>query len=221
MLKRNREYDFWYAVNNTSVVLPPRRALETFDVTRLNYKLIAELTDDPHKVRIREGRLEAHRPAIITPEAYAKDNLEGFGEEARKYFDFLKANADKIRILQYGFQMKQEAFSEQIVTDRIENVTERVKKETEESGDLFTAVIRGVDEPWDVCLMQFFWLHATASAPVNIRELEKGKHSVEDEIESGFARAKADASYIPQLGALLKKYGVFEKYEDRFFALMR
>ena len=67
----SRQFNFWYAVQNTKVVRAPARALETFGATLVNYHLVAELEDDPHKVRIREGRLEAHKPAIITPEEYS------------------------------------------------------------------------------------------------------------------------------------------------------
>lgn len=167
------ELDFWYAQEHTRVVRPPTRALETFGATRVNYHLLAELPDDPRKIRIREGRLEAHKPEIITPEKYAQDELEGFGEAARAYYEFLKQNEDKIKILQYGYCLKQEAYSEQVVTDRLEAVTERVVREVNERNEPFDVVLEGVDEPWDVCLMKFFWLQIKASAPVNVNEFRK------------------------------------------------
>ena len=71
MQQGRKQFDFWYAVHHTKVVRGPSRALETFGETRINYRHIAELQDDPGKIRIREGRLEAHKPAIITPEAYS------------------------------------------------------------------------------------------------------------------------------------------------------
>ncbi len=167
------ELDFWYAQEHTRIVRPPTRALETFGATRVNYHLLAELPDDPRKIRIREGRLEAHKPEIITPEKYVRDELEGFGEAARAYYDFLKQNEDKVKILQYGYCLKQEAYSEQVVTDRLEAVTERVVREVNEKNEPFDVVIEGVDEPWDVCLMKFFWLQMQASAPVNVNEFRK------------------------------------------------
>ena len=223
------QFDFWYAVNNTDIVMGPSRALETFGTTRVNYHLIAELDDDPHKIRIREGRLEANRPAIITPEAYMNDSLEGFGEEARKYFEFLKEHEDSIRILQYGYCLKQEAFTEQIVTDTISAVLDRVEEEVRKAGDPFSAVIKGVDNPWDVCLVKFFWMHVNNSAPVNIRELEKARTMAmndsisfgeKNEVERAFARAERDPSLVRDLGHFLKARGVFEKYQDRFFKLV-
>ena len=53
-----------------------------------------------------------------------QDQMEGFGEAAKQYLDFLKQHEDSIRILQYGYCLKQEAFSEQVVTDTVEAVLE-------------------------------------------------------------------------------------------------
>ena len=50
---------------------------------------------------------------------------------------------------------------------------ERVVKSVEDGNDPFGVVIHGVDDPWDVCLVQFFWLHVNASAPVNLKEMFK------------------------------------------------
>ena len=181
-------------------------------------------------MRIREGRLEAHKPAIITPEAYVQDQMEGFGEQARQYLDFLKQHEDSIRILQYGYRLRQEAFSEQVVTDSIDAVLDRVVECVKAADDPFATVIRGVDEPWDVCLVHFFWLHANASAPVNVRDFEKAHAqaameatapALREDVERAFARAESNPSLVRELGAYLQKQGVFEHYQDRFFKLVR
>ncbi|MBR4651734.1 MAG: hypothetical protein IKO72_00080 [Kiritimatiellae bacterium] len=225
-----QQFNFWYAVRNTRIVRAPARALETFGETLVNYHLVAELEDDPGKVRIREGRLEAHKPAIITPEAYVQDQMEGFGEQARQYLDFLKQHEDSIRILQYGYRLRQEAFSEQVVTDSIDAVLDRVVECVKAADDPFATVIRGVDEPWDVCLVHFFWLHANASAPVNVRDFEKAHAqaameatapALREDVERAFARAESNPSLVRELGAYLQKQGVFEHYQDRFFKLVR
>jgi len=230
MQQGRTQFDFWYAVNHTKVVRAPSRALETFGETRINYRHVAELTDDPGKVRVREGRLEARKPAIITPEAYAQDCLEGFGEQARQYLDFLKQHKESVRILQYGYRLSQEAFSEQVVTDSLEAVTGRVVADVVETNDAFAAVIQGVDDPWDVSLVHFFWLHVNASAPVNVREFEDARRRAEmdlldprlqNEVEAAFAKAQTDPRLVQELGAFLQRKGVFERYQDRFFKLVR
>ena len=128
-MSRDRTYDFLYAAEATEVIHPPTRALETFGTTCVNYHLLAELEDYPGKIRVREGRLQASKPEIITPERYVKDEFEGFGELAQRYYDFLKQHEDSLKILKYGYRLKQEAFSEQIVTDSMEAVAERVVRE--------------------------------------------------------------------------------------------
>ena len=127
-------------------------------------------------MRVREGRLEAHKPAIITPEAYMDGAAEGFGEQARAYLEFLKQHEDSIRILQYGYKLSQEAFSEQVVTDSMEAVTARVVADVVERNEVFGAVIQGVDDPWDVALVELWRREVERRAGKNIRELgEKGK----------------------------------------------
>ena len=173
-MSSNPDFDRWYAAKSARFLLEPRHRLETFGNTLVNYHLISELSDNPGKIRIREGRLEAHQPRVIAPH-FVPSEMEGFGEEAREYFEFLKQNEDRLRILQYGYHLKSDNFSEQIVTDRLSVVTERVKAEVIASRDEFAAVIQGVDEPWDVALVELWLREIRRSARTNIRELdEKG-----------------------------------------------
>lgn len=223
-------FDFWYAVNNTEVVLMPRGHLETFGSTVLNYRLISELMDTVGQVRVREGRIKAGQPQIITPEAYSQVMLEGFGEEARKYIDWMREHEEHIRILQYGYSLRRESFSENVVTDSLEAVVERVTAEVKAGQDPLTAVIVGVDSPWDVCLIKLFREVIQQSARHNIQDLEKRKlfdnmeglpRAVREELERDFLAASRDASQIQALGTKLQRYGVFDEYEDRFFSLVK
>ena len=172
MSEDSRQFDCWYAVRHTKVVHAPSRALETFGATRVNYRLVAELEDDPSKVRIREGRLEAHQPLVITPHLAAIET-EGLGDEAKAYLEFLKENEKDLRILQYGYHLKSDNFSEQIVTDRLSVVTERVKSEVVASNDKFAAVVQCVDDPWDVALVELWLREVNRSAQGNIDDLQK------------------------------------------------
>lgn len=225
------QFDFRYAVENTRVVRLPTRALETFGNTLVNYHLVAELMDHPGKVRIREGRLQAFKPLIIVPDANAmRAELEGFGEEAHKYLDWLKENGEHLRFFQYGYRLKQEAYSEQVVGDRVEAVLERVVADVKARNEPFDVVVRGVDDPWDVCLVRTFFEIAGHSAPKNLEEFEAAQQQesldgipgeIRREVEQAFARAEQDSSLIPALGKLLRERKVFDQYQDRFFALVR
>ena len=166
------QFDRLYAARHARFLLEPTHRLETFGNTLVNYHLISELDDHPGKVRIREGRLEAHKPLVITPHFQATE-FEGLGEEAQDYFNFLKEHEENLRILQYGYHLKSDNFSEQIVTERLSVVTERVKETVRASGDQFAAVIQGVDDPWDVALVELWLREIRRSAERNISELQK------------------------------------------------
>jgi hypothetical protein len=90
--------------------------------------------------------------------------------------------------------------------------------------------MKSVDNPWDVSLVKFFWMHVNASAPVNVREFEAARvrqfddslgFGVRDEVEAAFAKAQNNPHLIKELGAFLKSKGLFERYQDRFFQLVR
>ncbi|MBR3086396.1 MAG: hypothetical protein IKH04_08335 [Kiritimatiellae bacterium] len=223
-------FDFRYAVMNTEVIVAPKKSIETFGNTIINYSLVSELMDDATRVRIREGRMQASKPQIIMPTSLAGFMTEGFGEEAREYLSWLREHEDDIRILQYGYSLKQEAFSEEIVAGPIDAVIDRVKKGVAGRSDPFSAVVKGVDSLWDVCLVRLFWVVTRASVEDNVRELAEHKLferedgipvGIRQEIEGAFAAAKSNPSRVRELGVLLKRHGLFERYQDRFFALVR
>ena len=63
-----REHDFHYALENTKVILPPQKRLETFGTTVLNYHLITEEMDAVNRMLVREGRIHAQKPELVTVE---------------------------------------------------------------------------------------------------------------------------------------------------------
>ena len=171
-MSSNPDFDRWYAAKSARFLVEPSQRLETFSNTLVNYHLVSELADHPGKVRIREGRLEAHQPLVITPHV-AEIETEGLGDEAKAYLEFLKENEKDLRILQYGYHLKSDNFSEQIVTDRLSVVTERVKSEVLASNDKFAAVVQCVDDPWDVARVELWLREVKRSARGNIDDLQK------------------------------------------------
>jgi len=230
MDKQKKAFDFWYAVNNTRIVMLPSRHLETFGTTVLHYHLVCEMMDSVGQTRVREGRMQASRPQIITPSAYSQTILDGFGDEARQYIDWLRDHETEVRILQYGYTLKKELYNEHLVSEGADTVAERVEKEVRERNDPMSAVLVGVDEPWDVCLVKLFWEVIRQSVGPNVRELE-GRHlfddsggipqGVREDIERLFELAVHDEALIKVLGKRLHDAGLFEEYEDRFFSLVR
>jgi hypothetical protein len=223
------KFDFVYAVRHTEILHAPKRILDPFNQTSIEYTLITQPMDNPHQTCIREGTLQTYPPHLVLPGNLSTQELEGFGPEAEKYLAFLQERAKSIRILRYSYRLRRETYRETIVNEPIELICEQAKQRHATSTNPYAALVKGVDEPWDVCLLHLFMKLVQASVPKAIDALEKrAKESFKEqlppdnrqEIERAFAAAQRDPSLIPQLGALLKAKGLFEIYQDRFFDLL-
>jgi hypothetical protein len=149
------EHDFQYAMENTRVVVQPQRTIETFGSTSFRFLLVSELMDEVDAVRIRGGRIEAERPLIMSPHHFSKLLLDGFGGLARKYADWFEENSHSIRVLRYGFQLRKSDLEQSIVRDSMETVLGQLKEDLNGKSDPTAALIAGVDEAWEVCLLKF------------------------------------------------------------------
>ena len=150
-----RQDDFDYAIENTQVILAPERQIATFGSTSFNFYLISELMDRVDQVRVRNGKIHAERPQILTPEHYCRLLLEGFGEQAQRYVDQLREHARNVAVLRYGFQFRKTDVTEQTMRDSIDAVINRTKRRVESENEPLSAVIQGVDDAWEVCLLKF------------------------------------------------------------------
>ena len=147
--------DFDYAIDNTQVVLAPERQIATFGSTSFHFYLISELMDRVDQVRIRNGKIHAERPQILTPEHYCRLLLEGFGEKAQRYVDQLHEHARNVAVLRYGFQFRKTDITEETIRDSIDAVINRTRLRVESANEPLSAVIQGVDDAWEVCLLKF------------------------------------------------------------------
>jgi len=224
-MNSKQQFDFWYAVNNTELVTTPTNRLETFGDTVVNYHMVCELMDNVDKVCIREGHLKALKPEIITPQSLGQMDLEDFGQDARQYADWLAENGGDLKILQYGFRIQKQEIKEYVVTDHLDNVMERVKAEVGAKDDPLSAILIGVDSPWEVCLLKLMVELVQHSAQGNMQDIRQQaaslKNSLLENIDRGFLEASRDPSKINALAEGLKQNGLWEKYEDRFFALIK
>jgi hypothetical protein len=147
--------DFDYAIENTHVIVAPQQQIATFGTTSFDFYLISELMDRVDQVRIRNGKIHAERPQILTPEHYCRLLLEGFGEKAERYIERLREHARNIAVLRYGFQFRKTDLSEQTLRDSVDAVINRTKRNVERKNESLSAVIHGVDDAWEVCLLKF------------------------------------------------------------------
>ena len=149
------EDDIHYALETTEVLYEPDRRIDTFGATSFEFLLLSELMDHIGQVRIRAGRITAERPTIVKPEPSMDLEFEGFGEQAAAFAEWFKSRVQKTSLLQYGFNFRKSDVTESLVHDSMENVRERVVSETRNSGNPLAAVILGVDDTWEICLLKF------------------------------------------------------------------
>jgi len=165
--------DFHYALENTKVIYPPQRRLETFGTTVLNYHLITEEMDAVNRMRVREGRIHAQKPELVTPDGFAKLLLDGFGEKAEKYADAVSQFASQIAVLKYGFTFRKDEIRRYDVTGPLAEVSAKVRAEVESKGDPLAAVLTGVDDGWEVCLLKFTLDMVLTSGGEHVRDLRR------------------------------------------------
>ena len=222
-----------YAIEHTEVIRPPKQTLATFGVTTIYYYLLTEpayteLVGRVEEAVIREGRVIAERPKIITP-SYLVNLFQGFqhGEEYAKYI-LQKFGPHEPGLL---YQYRNELKETNIVSSSLEAVVYQLNKKIDEEGNPLSAIIKGVDELWDVSLMKFIHDLTRGSLTSNIMELEmRGfldmepsgiPHYTRYTIERLFQEARRDRTKIRELEAELRRWNIFHEYEDRFLNLFR
>jgi len=221
------------AVRQTEILRPPKRSLATFGTTNVYYYLVtepaySELVKSAVETVIREGRVIAERPKIVTP--YYLSHLEGFSSEAKKYFDMLiKTRGANAPGLFYSY--KNEPKELNIVSDNLLSVVDKLNADIDKRGDPLTSIIRGQDELWDVSLMKFIYEMTRSSLPDNLMQMEaRGLLDVDSSGIPGDARIRIEELFSlvskgelepSELKKELDRWGLFEEYEDRFFTLFK
>ena len=168
-----RKDDFDFAIENTQVILAPEGRIATFGSTSFQFYLISELMDRVDQVRVRNGKIHAERPQILTPEHFRNLLLEGFGEKAQRYVEQLQERLRNIADLRYGFQFRKTDVTEETIRDSIDAVISRTKRRVESGNEPLSAVIQGVDDAWEVCLLKFTIDMIERSSGGNIGDFRK------------------------------------------------
>ena len=98
--------------------------------------------------------------------------LDGFGVRAREFADWLENQRD-LHFLRYGFSLRKTDFSENVYKEPKDDLLSRIEEELHRSDDPMDALIEGVDEGWEVCLMKFTMDMINRSAPENLSEWKR------------------------------------------------
>jgi hypothetical protein len=221
------------AALHTEILRHPRQQLATFGVTNINYYIVtepayAEISKDTNETVIREGRVIAERPKIVTP--YYLTNLEGFSYDARRYFDLLlRMHGPDAAGLFYTY--KNEPGNLNIVSDGWQTVVDRLNLEIDKKGDPLASIIKGQDELWDVSLLRFIFEITNRSLSTNVAQLNsRGLLGMSHggvpvgarvRIEEMFQQAAQGEIKLHELEQELNRWGAFGEYQDRFFALVK
>jgi hypothetical protein len=220
------------AVMNTEVIRPPRQNLETFGATNIYYYLVAEaafneLMNSTETV-IREGRVVAERPRIVTPSYLSR--VQGFSAEAKKYFEMLMTHNDANSPgLFYAYRNEPKELN--VVSDNLTAVVARLNEEIDRKGDPLASIIKGEDMLWDVSIFKFIFEMTQRSVEHNVNQLnQRGLLNVDASgvpadarlrIESMFNLVEKGDLEPANLKAELDRWGVFEEYQDRFLAIFK
>jgi len=165
--------DISYALETTSVLYEPDRRIDTFGTTRFEFQLLSELMDTVGQVRVRSGEVEANRPSIIRPEGFQEVEFEGFGENARRLFEWIREQGGDLALLRYGFQFRRGAVREELVHDSLEAVRHRVVEEARQVGNPMLAVIEGVDDAWEISVLRFAFEMVQKSHGINVFDFRR------------------------------------------------
>ncbi len=221
------------AVRHTEILRVPKQTLSTFGTTNIYYYLVtepaySELVKDVTETVIREGRVIAERPRIVTP--YYLSQLEGFSLEAKKYFEALiETHGSDAPGLFYTY--KNEPKELNIVSDNLPAVVTKLNEQIDKRGDPLTSIIRGEDELWDVSLMKFIYEMTRSSLRNNLLQMSsRGLLDIDVSgvpvdarlrIDELFGKVTKGESEPHELKAELDRWNLFEEYEDRFFNIFK
>ena len=236
-----------YALENTEILKAPKKYLSTFESTTVHYYMLTtpfylefEGRNVDSETIVREGRITWQKPKIITP--YYLLRLEGFSEEAKKAFSILAGENADIAMMLYKLKFIKEYDHMDIVANSVEEITRKIDAEIEKNANPFCAIIKGLDEFWDVSLTKFIYDLALKSAyfsnmpemsanqlvnfdssgfPVLSRDAYGIPVAAKNEIEKLFQLYEKGDIEAKRLKEELDSWALFEHYQDRFFNMIK
>jgi hypothetical protein len=214
-----------YALEHTELVRAPQQSLSTFGSSVIDYYVVTELVGNLSVVR--DGKVHAERPKIVTP-AYLV-NVEGFSEQAKKYIAMMARERPYESGIFYRY--KNEPKGMDVVSEPAGQVISKLSSQIEEERNPLSTIIKGVEEVWDVSLLMFIYELTTRSVRTDVAEFSRRgfldtdgsgvPQGARDYIEELFEQASRSLSRAPELALELNRWGLFQEYQDRFFALFR
>ena len=220
------------AVMNTEIVRAPKQSLATFGTTNVYYYLVAEAAYNElvnsNETVIREGRVIAERPKIVTPSYLSR--VQGFSPEARKYFEkLITLQNPSSPGLMYTYRNEPKEVN--FVSENLASVIAKLNDEIEQKKNPLTSIIKGEDTLWDVSILKFIYEITQNSVVDNFRQLnQRGLLNMDSSGLPSDARIRIETLFDlvikgelepSELKNELDRWNVFSEYQDRFLDIFR
>ncbi|MFC1963186.1 hypothetical protein ACFLVL_00985 [Chloroflexota bacterium] len=225
-----------YAIKHTEVLRSPKQTLSAFGATNIYYYLVTEpsyieLVEEDRETKetvVREGRVIAERPRVVTPSYLI--NIDGFSEPARRYMEMaIREHGPHTPGLFYSY--KNEPGELTIASSDLHSVVHKLIEKLDKEESSLTTIIRGVDDLWDVSLLKFIFEMTRSSLGSNIFEMgRKGLLDIDQggvprdarmAIEQLFDQVMRGDLDPSDLKLELDRWCLFAEYEDRFLRLFK
>jgi len=235
------------AMEDTSVILDPKELISSFSSTTVRYYLLTvpmylgfEGRARDSETIIREGKITWQKPKLLTPSYILR--VDGFSQEARKAFEMIASQDSDLAMILYRLRLAKDSERMDIVSESLNTVLDKIIDDINRKGEKHTAIIKGVDEYWDVSLSKFAQELMTKSAyfsqlpdmlerndigmnqrgfPVVTRDSMGIPIAARKEIEILFRLFEKGEVKPSRLKEELDRWGVFEHYQDRFLRFFR
>ena len=225
---------FLKVLMNTVVVKLPKQKLASFGTSVVTYNMVTkplyqalDMDKQTEEAVLRRGTVKAERPQIVTPQFLSR--TQGFGDEAQEFMRELirRGQADDPGIL---YTYSHTPGHMEIISNRPEDVADRISRQIDIESRPLEAVVLGVDELWDVSLMKFIFDLTNSSAPTNAADLlRSGRMEVSDgvpmdarlRIEELFLQVRNGNLDPTVLHEELEAWQLFDEYQDQFFHVLK
>jgi len=163
-----------YALAHSRLLYEPDRRIDTFGDTRFNFIMLSEPMDAVNQTIIREGWIEARRPRIITPNNLKEIKLDGFGKQAKVFFEWMAARPQLLAaLLDYGFVFQRSQLQQQLLHEPLAQVREKMLEMCRQRGAADLALIEGIEEGWEMALLHFCLEMMQKSSSINIFDFKR------------------------------------------------
>ena len=89
------------------------------------------------------------------------------------FADWFRRHANDLSLMRYGFNFAKDGVSEELIHDPYPVVRDRIVDRVVSSGDPMTAVIYGVDDTWEISLLEFTVQLISSSRETNLFDFKR------------------------------------------------